>query len=196
VFACIRVDNVTHAALGLLLLVWFLHTRHATAMVPVALLCLDVFNTDNTTAEGLQGLQARINELRDAEGPSPAAAGVGSSSSWGPSSSFDQQSPSSSSTDSTAADLYADYDGFDNATGSFSDAEDSEVSAALSRRIKQIATTTGEWGSSVDEEEMRQPLTGEVSVTWGRGGSPHLQEGGAECCSMCSQPSWLQWDTK
>jgi hypothetical protein len=49
------------------------------------------------------------------------------------------------------------------ASGSFSDAEDSEVSAALSKRIKQIATTTGEWGSSMDEEEMRQPLSGEVS---------------------------------
>jgi uncharacterized cupin superfamily protein len=70
------------------------------------------------------------------------------------------------------------------------------VSAALSRRIKQIATTTGEWGSSVDEEEMRQPLTGEVSVTWGGGGSTTPARGGAECCSMCSQPSWLQWDTK
>jgi hypothetical protein len=50
------------------------------------------------------------------------------------------------------------------ATGSFSDAEDSEVSAALNRRISQIATTTGEWGSSMDEEEMRQPLVGEVSL--------------------------------
>jgi hypothetical protein len=58
---------------------------------------------------------------------------------------------------------YADEAGPD-PTGSFSDADDSEVSAALSRRIKQIATTTGEWGSSMDEEEMRQPLTGEVGA--------------------------------
>jgi hypothetical protein len=45
------------------------------------------------------------------------------------------------------------------------------VSAALGRRIKQIATTTGEWGSRVDEEEMRQPLTGEVSAPGGPGGA-------------------------
>lgn len=114
--------------------------------------------TDASAAEGLQGLQARINELRDAEGPSTAgaAAGASTSSSWSSSSSLNQQIPGSRS----AAD---DADSLD-ATASFSDAEDSEVSAALSRRIKQIATTTGEWGSSMDEEEMRQPLTGEVRL--------------------------------
>lgn len=48
------------------------------------------------------------------------------------------------------------------ASGSLSDADDADVATALNQRIKQIATTTGEWGSSMDEEEMRQPLTGEV----------------------------------
>jgi len=44
---------------------------------------------------------------------------------------------------------------------SFSDADDDELSSALGKRISQIATTSGSF-SSLDEEEQRQPLTGEV----------------------------------
>lgn len=112
---------------------------------------------ETSTAEGLQGLQARINELRDTQGP--AAAGVSSSSSWSSPGSLSQQIPGSRGADKPGFGSLDDS----TASGSFSDAEDSEVSAALSKRIKQIATTTGEWGSSMDEEEMRQPLSGEVS---------------------------------
>lgn len=123
-------------------------------------------HADAAAAEGLQGLQARINEMRDTQGPAgAAAAGVGagasssgSGSSWSSSGSNQQQLPGGvwggGAEDGESLD----------ATASFSDAEDSEVSEALSRRIRQIATTTGEWGSSMDEEEMRQPLTGEVRL--------------------------------
>jgi len=122
-------------------------------------LSLCVLNfADTSAAEGLQDLQARINQMKDSQGPSSgrAAAGVGAgtSSSWSTSAGLNQRLPDSIS---PREDESADP------TSSFSDAEDSEVSAALSRRIKQIATTTGEWGSSMDEEEMRQPLSGEVS---------------------------------
>jgi hypothetical protein len=120
---------------------------HAAALL-ASVLCTDVH-----AAEGLQDLQARINEMRDAQGPATAAAG--SSSSWS------REQPLAGRGTAAAGD---DADSLD-ATGSFSDAEDSEVSAALNRRISQIATTTGEWGSSMDEEEMGQPLTGEVSFT-------------------------------
>jgi hypothetical protein len=124
---------------------------------PVALSCCA---PETSAAEGLQGLQARINKLRDTQGP--AAAGVGSSSSsWSSPGSLGQQIPGSRG----ASD--PDFGSQGDATGSFSDAEDSEVSAALSKRIKQIATTTGEWGSSMDEEEMPQPLSGEVSSASG-----------------------------
>ncbi|KAI8467626.1 MAG: hypothetical protein J3K34DRAFT_523609 [Monoraphidium minutum] len=44
---------------------------------------------------------------------------------------------------------------------SFSDADDDELTWALNRRISEIATATGEWGGSADEEDARRPLTGE-----------------------------------
>lgn len=103
------------------------------------------------SADSLDVLQARISALRDSQGSSPLSSRGGSSS-----------SASSSAT--------AEYDGFLDADdalqpasmASFSDAEDADVAQALNARIRTIATTTGEWGSSQEEEEMRQPLSGEV----------------------------------
>jgi hypothetical protein len=63
------------------------------------------------------------------------------------------------------------------ATDSFSDVDDAELSAALGRRITQIATSTGSF-SSMDEEEQRQPLTGQVSPT------------GPCCCDQLWTSTW------
>lgn len=106
-------------------------------------------------------LSDRINQLRNT--PTPGASSSSSSSS------AVLDPPSSSSGlagigNSALAGRGSSGSSSDDATKSFSDADDDELSAALGQRIKQIATTTGEWGSSMDEQEMRQPLTGEVSV--------------------------------
>lgn len=45
-------------------------------------------------------------------------------------------------------------------TGSFEDADDTEVAKFLNQRIQQIATTTGSYGGDIDELEARSPLTG------------------------------------
>lgn len=122
----------------------------------------------DTTAEGLDALQARINQMRDSQDSSSASAGPGSSSSSSsPLSSIDSPADLAAAAAAAAGIGGASDDDMQGAagyetTGSFSDADDAEVSAALGRRISQIATTTGEWGSSMDEEEMRQPLTGQV----------------------------------
>jgi hypothetical protein len=89
-------------------------------------------------------LSDRINQLRDS-GSSSSGGGSGGSITGssgvgvGPSAAFDIGAPERS----------------------FSDAEDDELSAALSQRVSQIASATGSW-SEADESEMRQPLTGEV----------------------------------
>ncbi|GBF93357.1 hypothetical protein Rsub_06395 [Raphidocelis subcapitata] len=59
------------------------------------------------------------------------------------------------------------------AARSFSEAPDGELASALGRRVSEIATATGEWGASVDEEAMRRPLSGEevqalLMSKWGR----------------------------
>lgn len=97
-------------------------------------------------------LSDRLNQLRDASPPidstsSSSMAVADKSSSIGSNLNSKAQLDASSSID---------------ATGSFSDADDAELSAALGRRISQIATSTGSF-SSMDEEEERQPLTGPVS---------------------------------
>lgn len=103
--------------------------------------------------DSLSILSDRINHMRDSPNPNGSSSSSNAATLdpdqpgnvlWGPSSN------SSSS-----------IDGID-AAKSFSDADDDELSAALGKRISQIATTTGSWSDSM-EEDMRQPLTGEVS---------------------------------
>lgn len=85
-------------------------------------------------------LSDRINQLRDSSSSSSGGSITGSGGvGVGPSAAFDIGAPERS----------------------FSDAEDDELSAALSQRVSQIASATGSW-SEADESEMRQPLTGEV----------------------------------
>jgi hypothetical protein len=116
-------------------------------------------------------LSDRINRMRDSQSPSSSSgSGSGNSalldppeqqplgSSSGGSSSSGLNLPGFSSSSSSAG-LDADP------SKSFSDADDDELSAALGKRISQIATTSGSWSESMDEEDMRQPLTGEVRAT-------------------------------
>ncbi|KIZ03911.1 hypothetical protein MNEG_4050 [Monoraphidium neglectum] len=62
---------------------------------------------------------------------------------------------------SAGLDAAADGDELDEAGRSFSSADDNELTFALNQRISQIAATTGDYGSSTDEADMRRPLTGE-----------------------------------
>jgi hypothetical protein len=88
----------------------------------------------------MQALSDRIKDIRSSSSSSSLEEGLSTSSSRSASPPFDALPP----------------------TSSFSDADDDELSAALGKRVQQIATTTGEWGNSVEEEEMRQGLTGQV----------------------------------
>jgi hypothetical protein len=97
---------------------------------------------DEVSPESMKVLQDRLAQLRDG-GP---AASASSAAAAGPSSG-DQASLN----DAPGA-----------AGRSFSDSDDGELTSALNRRISEIATATGEWGASVDEEAMRRPLDGEV----------------------------------
>jgi hypothetical protein len=65
---------------------------------------------------------------------------------------------------SAGLDAAADGDELDEAGRSFSSADDDELTFALNQRISQIAATTGDYGSSTDEADMRRPLTGEVRL--------------------------------
>jgi len=116
--------------------------------------------------DSLRVLQDRLAQLRDG-GPSAssgdsnaAAPGVGSSIRGSV-----RGSGGGSGGGGGSADDYA-SEAAGAAARSFSEAGDDELKSALSRRISEIATATGEWGSTVDEEDMRKPLTGEVSGHW------------------------------
>jgi hypothetical protein len=110
------------------------------------------------TPESMRVLQDRVSQLRSGSpGPeAPEASGVGAGSGSGSTSSG---SPLASEAGEAAR--------------SFSDADDDELTFALNRRISEIATATGEWGTDgLDEAEMRKPLTGEVrrfGGWWGEG---------------------------
>lgn len=108
--------------------------------------------------DALSVLSDRISQLKDSQSRSPTTNSTSNAAVLEP--------PSSSN--SSSADISNLAGLGDSSTGeavkSFSDADDDELSAALGQRIKQIATATGEWGSSMDEQEMRQPLSGEVST--------------------------------
>jgi hypothetical protein len=100
------------------------------------------------SSDDLRLLQGRLAQLRDA-GAGPAGAG-----------------PSGAATAAAAAGPVPPGaeagEGAGASSASFSGAGDDEVTAALNRRISQIASSTGEWGAAVDEAAMRRPLTGEV----------------------------------
>ncbi len=66
-------------------------------------------------------------------------------------------------------------------SGSFSDADDGDLAAALNRRIGQIAVSTASFDSEVTEEEMRQPLTGEARD----GGRGAAGQAGRYCMVQC-----------
>jgi hypothetical protein len=112
-------------------------------------------------------LSDRINQIRDSPSPSSSS----SSSSSGNAAVLDppDQPPFNSSSgasglNSPGFSSSSSSAGFDeDPAKSFSDADDDELSAALGKRISQIATTSGSWSESMEEEEMRQPLSGEVS---------------------------------
>uniref|UniRef100_A0A383VWH4 Uncharacterized protein n=1 Tax=Tetradesmus obliquus TaxID=3088 RepID=A0A383VWH4_TETOB len=107
-------------------------------------------------------LSDRVNRMRDSPSSSPSPISSSNSALLDPP---EQQNNSSSSSmsglnlpgfsSSSSSSLDADPN------KSFSDADDDELSAALGKRISQIATTSGSWSESMDEEAMRQPLTGE-----------------------------------
>jgi hypothetical protein len=104
----------------------------------------------------MQSLSDRIKDLQQ-------SSSTGSASSGGAAVTDPIGSGGSSSSSINLGSSLGNEDLLPESTRSFSDADDTELSAALGQRIRQIATSTGSYSDEVDEEEMRQPLTGPVS---------------------------------
>ncbi|KAF6258579.1 hypothetical protein COO60DRAFT_1518042 [Scenedesmus sp. NREL 46B-D3] len=118
--------------------------------------------------DALSILSDRINRIRDSPSGSSRSSSSGSAAIIDPPGQqpFSSDSSRGSSTRTSSGGLS--LPGSSSGAGldadpakSFSDADDDELSAALGKRISQIATTSCSWSESMDEEAMRQPLTGE-----------------------------------